>query len=270
MKRLIITGIAALITAASMTGCGIIDVFKETNTSETGVTSAAAEAAPAAETTTTAVSAAPDTSAQTTAAAGGETSGDNEFLNNLNKQMEYFNNYDPGDTTIDNNAGVSETPAVTTAAAAEPAAPAETAASAASDDGLVGMRIGDKDHGFITVPKSWCRFQSDSIDDPAMLQYCDGTENNIITMIKYDNYVAQQVADIVYDRLEADPDATITGSRSCEVEGKEAYRIDIEYKAENKYMYTWFIQDEGAAYYLAVEYTDPDVFELAKTYSTEK
>lgn len=266
MKKLIITGIAALITIASMAGCGLTETLKETNTSETGATSAVAEAAPAAETTTAAAPAAPDTPAQTTAAAGGETSGDNEFLNNLNKQMEYFNN--PTEATVENNADVPETPSVTTAAAAEPVVPVETTASAASDDGLVGKRIGDAEHGFITVPKSWVPFHSVYDTNNEMIAYCDGTENNIITMRRYPMMVAQQVADKLYDFFETEEGAEITGSRSCEIEGREAYRIDVEYKAENKTVYAWTVQgDDGYTYYLCIEFTDPDVFALAPTYS---
>lgn len=262
MKKFIITGIAALITAASMTGCGLTDAFRETNTTETGATSAVAEAAPAE--TAAAVPVAPDTAAETTAAAGSETSGDNEFLNNLNKQMEYFNN--PGTATAESNTGVPETTDVT--AAAEPAVPVETTTSAAADDGLVGMRVGDAEHGFITVPKSWVPFHSVYDTNNEMIAYCDGTENNIITMRRYPMMVAQQVADKLYDFFETEEGAEITGSRSCEIEGREAYRIDVEYKAENKTVYAWTVQgDDGYTYYLCIEFTDPDVFALAPTYS---
>ena len=269
-RKRIIAGIAAVAAAVSMAGCGMTDSLKETKTDNgsgagatTAVTAAQVQSSETEAAATAAAPVAPDPAAAETAAGG------NEFLDNLNKQMDAFNE-NVGSVTVEAVGGAPETPDVTAVSPVEPAEPVEPVPAASADDGLVGKRIGDKDHGFITVPKSWCRFQSDSIDDPAMFQYCDGTENNVITMIKYTDYVAQQAADIVYDRLKADPDATITGSRTCEIEGREAYRIDVEYKDLNKSMYTWFIQAEGAAYYLAVEFTDPDVFELAKTYSIEK
>lgn len=179
---------------------------------------------------------------------------ENEFLNDLNKKMEYFNTFNSAADT-----------------AAETSAAAETPADTSEDTGeLISMRVGDADHGFITVPKTWVKFQDASGTPSAMMQYCDGTENNIISMSRVDKGVAQQVADNVYDGIQADTNAVITGSRTCEVDGKEAYRIDVHYTDVNKEMYVWVIQAEGAAYYLAVEYSDPDVFELARTYSTDK
>ena len=276
MKKMMIMGMATIIAAAGMAGCG------NTETADT----ASGEAAATTTTTAAAAPAAPADSPAETTAAGSE--GGNEFLDNLNKQMDNFEE-NVGKVTVESGAGTAETAAAaespaepqTTQAAAEAPAEITTAAPVSSPEldsnellASLGerVRVGSKEYGFIDVPVNWHRFREEGVPEGEMLQYSNGIGSEVITMRRYQYMVAQQVADRAYDALEADPSAEITSSCKCEIEGRSAFRIDVKYKSDlGQDMTVWTVQgDDSYTYYLAVEYLDPAVFELARTFSLEK
>ena len=263
-----IAGMAALVAVTCMAGCGSVE---KTNTESGEAAAAAAAAAPA------------ESAAETTTE-----SGSNEFLDDLNKQMDNFKE-NAEKVTVETNAGAAgtsaaaETPAEpqTTAAAAEVPAPETSGAPVSSPEldsnellASLGerMRVGSKEYGFIDVPVNWGRFKEEGVPEGQMLQYSNSVGSEVITMTRYQYMVPQQVADKVYDMLEADPNAEITGSRRCEIEGRSAFRVDCKYKDDlGQEMTVWTVQgDDSYTYYLAIEYLDPAVFELARTFSLEK
>lgn len=281
MKKLLISGIAAVVAVMMMSGCG--------NTASEGASGAETTAAPA-ETTTAAAdgaetAAAETAAAETTAETAAETTApaaettaettapadtaadtavttENDFLKGLNEQMAQFKE-GAGNISIDGGTA----PTVSYAEV-----PAETSVSAAAAPSGDTMVAGDDDHGYLDVPADWQMTTAPDKGKWDIIRYHDAAGQNIISLQRYESTLAQMAADKIYDLIDDSPLTEITGSCHTEVCGLSTYRIDAKILAEDHYLIIWVMQDEsGDARYLSAESPDDQfILNIASTYRTTK
>jgi hypothetical protein len=123
--------------------------------------------------------------------------------------------------------------------------------------------VGSDDYGYVKIPKSWVH--SKEIEGGDDIQYCDGTDVNIVTLntfkpeqfgISESEYAALETVQIstsIYDSKQKSQDfSKVWGSKST-IGGYEAYVVNCIAK-NGKYLIIWiFKSDDGKFRYVSLE-----------------
>ena len=123
--------------------------------------------------------------------------------------------------------------------------------------------VGSDDYGYVKIPKSWVHFKE--IEGGDDIQYCDGTDVNIITLntfkpeqfgISESEYAALETVQIstsIYESKQKSQDfSKVWGSKST-IGGYEAYVVNCIAK-NGKYLIIWvFKSDDGKFRYVSLE-----------------
>lgn len=123
--------------------------------------------------------------------------------------------------------------------------------------------VGSDDYGYVKIPKSWIQFKE--IEGGDDIQYCDGTDINIVTLntfkpeqfgISESEYAAietVQISNSIYDSKLNNPDFTKVWGAKSTIGGYEAYVVNCIAK-NGKYLITWiFKSDDGKFRYVSLE-----------------
>ena len=128
------------------------------------------------------------------------------------------------------------------------------------------VRVGEENFGFIDIPVDWDYKSKYELNGTEYLRFGSHDETQMFTMNKCPDESAMDMANQVYDSVEA---AKELGFEI--VESKKAYRIDYITGKGNPLRAAYVIETgENECYLLQVMYTDPAVFKLVSTYDTDK
>lgn len=123
--------------------------------------------------------------------------------------------------------------------------------------------VGSDDYGYVKISKSWVHFKE--IEGGDDIQYCDGTDVNIVTLntfkpeqfgISESEYAALETVQIstsIYESKQKSQDfSKVWGSKST-IGGYEAYVVNCIAK-NGKYLIIWvFKSDDGKFRYVSLE-----------------
>ncbi len=135
------------------------------------------------------------------------------------------------------------------------------------------VRVGEENFGFIDIPVDWDYKSKYELNGTEYLRFGSHDETQMFTMNKCPDESAMDMANQVYDSVEAAKELgfEIVESKTTWMMGKKAYRIDYITGKGNPLRAAYVIETgENECYLLQVMYTDPAVFKLVSTYDTDK
>ena len=123
--------------------------------------------------------------------------------------------------------------------------------------------MGSDDYGYVKIPKSWVHFKE--IEGGDDIQYCDGTDVNIITLntfkpeqfgISESEYAALETVQIstsIYESKQKSQDFSKVWGAKSTIGGYEAYVVNCIAK-NGKYLIIWVFKSDDAKFrYVSLE-----------------
>ncbi len=137
-------------------------------------------------------------------------------------------------------------------------------------------QIGDDNHGYLQIPSTYVAVSGSSSASSDVLQYCDTTGTNIITLTHYESVDYETAAfSMYYTLMEEEDDGTLEGLSGAEVtiNGCNAKQVYCHYLSDNMFLVAWMIEDpenSDNSYYLSFEFegTESGIVACSSTFMT--